>query len=193
MRMTMLWLSAGLVLPATLAAQVEPKSQPPSSTVRPDGEVRPPASQIRISSHAYVGEAAPGFELTNANGTRVKLSRFRGDRVLLAFADRREAFTPYAAVAESLRAAGVVLVGVCHGSPRSLKLLAQRHSLRFELLSDPTGQVAAVYGAFDFATSTTLPAYVLVGREGTVRMVLLGQTLPPDDLLQLIRYALTAL
>ena len=140
-----------------------------------------------------MGEAAPGFELTSANGTRVKLSRFRGDLILLAFADRREAFSPFGAVAESLRTMGVLLVGVCHGSPRSLRLLAERDSLRFELLSDPTGEVSAIYGAFDFATSTTLPAYVLVGRRGIVRLVVLGQTLRPDHLLQLTRYALTGL
>jgi len=189
----MLWLTAALVLPTTLEAQVVPKGQPPAPTVRPEGGVRPPASQIRISSRAYVGEAAPGFELTSATGARVKLSRFRGDRVLLAFADRREAFTPYAAVAESLRAQGVLLVGVCHGSPRSLRLIAERDSLRFQLLSDPTGQVSAVYGAFDFATSKTLPGYVLVSRQGIVRMVVLGQTLPPADLLQFTRYALTGM
>lgn len=192
MRTPLLWLTAALAMPATLEAQT-PKTQPPPVTTRPESGVRPPASQIRITSNVYVGEAAPGFELTSATGERIKLSRFRGERVLLAFADRREAFTPFGAVAESLYAAGVRLVGVCHSSPRSLKQLSERDSLRFHLLSDPTGQVAAVYGAFDFATTTTLPGYVLVGRQGVVRMVLLGQTLPPADLLQITRYALTGL
>lgn len=190
MKTTAMGLMAVLVLPATLAAQIEPKNPPPVSTTRPEGGVRPPASQIRISSRVYVGEAAPGFELTSAAGSQVKLSRYRGERILLTFADRKEAFTRYAAVAESLRAEGVKLVGVCHGSPRSLRTIAQRDSLRFDLLADPTGEVSAVYGAFDFATSTTLPGYVLVGRQGTVRMVVLGQSLPPEDLLQITRYAL---
>ena len=85
MKTTVLWLMAVLLLPATLAAQVEPKNQPPASTTRPDGGVRPPASQSRISSRVYVGEAAPGFELISATGARVKLSRYRGDRILLMF------------------------------------------------------------------------------------------------------------
>jgi peroxiredoxin len=192
MKIPLLWLTAVLMMPAPLEAQ-DPKSQSSSPPLRPEAPVRPPASQIRISSNVYVGEAAPGFELTNATGARVKLSRFRGDRVLLAFADRREAFSPFAAVAESLRAEGVHLVGVCHASPRSLKMIADRNGLGFQLLSDQTGQVSAIYGAFDFASSATLPAYVLVGRQGTVRMVLVGQTLPPADLLQLTRLALTGL
>jgi peroxiredoxin len=192
MKTTLLWLTAVLLLPATLEAQ-QPKSPPTSPPVRSEGNVRPPASQIRISSNVFVGEAAPGFELTNATGARIKLSRFRGERVLLAFADRREAFSPFGAVAESLRAEGVQLVGVCHASPRSLRMIAERDSLKFHLLSDPTGQVSAVYGVFDFASSATRPGYVLVGRQGTVRMVVLGQTLPPADLLQLTRLALTGL
>jgi peroxiredoxin len=190
MKTTLLWLIAVLVLPATLAAQIEPKSRPPSSTPPPDGGVRAPSGRLRIEGRVDVGEAAPGFELTSAKGERVRLSRYRGDQVLLAFADRREAFSPFRAVAESLRTMGVLLVGVCHGSPRSLRALAERDSLRFDLLSDPTGEVAAIYGAYDFATSTTRPGYVLVGRRGKVRMALLGQPLRPNDLLQITRYVL---
>ncbi len=188
----MLCLNAVLMLPSTLAAQIEPKRRP-AATVRQTDDVQQPATRIRVSNRATVGEAAPGFELASASGAQVKLSRFRGDRVMLMFADRREAFSPYRAVADSLRAEGVFLVGVCHGSPRSLRLIAQRDSLRFELLSDPTGEVAAIYGAYDFASSTTLPGYVLVGRLGIVRMVVLGQTLPPGDLLKLTRYILIGL
>jgi peroxiredoxin len=192
MRTTLLWLAVALLVPTTLAAQPDPKSRPTTQASRPDA-VQPPANRTRIANRVYVGEAAPGFELTKADGGRFKLSRLRGDRVLLTFADRREAFSPYRAVAESLRAVGVLLVGVCRGSPRSLQSLAERDGLRFDLLSDSTGEVAAIYGAFDFATATTLPGYVLVDRRGTVRLVVLGQSLPPDDLLQLTRYALTGL
>jgi peroxiredoxin len=193
MKTTLLWLMAVLVLPAALAAQTEPKSRPPTATAPPEGSVRAPAGRLRISGRVDVGETAPGFELTNAYGERVKLSRYRGDQVLLAFADRRETFSPFEAVAESLRSMGVLLVGVCHGSPHSLRALAEHYGLRFDLLSDPTGEVAAVYGAYDFATSTMQPGYVLVGRRGKVRMALLGQALRPNDLLQITRYALTLL
>jgi peroxiredoxin len=192
MKTTLVWLTTALLLPATLAAQTDPKSRPTAPTSRPQA-VPPPANRPRIANRVYVGEAAPGFELTTADGGRLKLSRLRGDRVMLAFADRREAFSSYGAVAESLRASGVLLVGVCRGSPRSLRVLAERDNLRFDLLSDSMGEVAAIYGAFDHASSTTLPGYVLVDRGGTVRLVVLGQSLPPDDLLRLTRYALTGL
>jgi len=193
MKTTMLCVTAALMCAGTLDAEVEPKSTSSTPTTRAEGAVRAPASQIRVSSQAYVGEAAPGFELTSATGEPIKLSHYRGSRILLTFADRRETYSAYAAVAESLRADSVLMVGVCHASPRGLRMLAERDSLRFDLLSDPTGQVAAVYGAFDFTTSSTLPGYVLVGRQGIVRMVVLGQMLPPTDLLQFTRYALANL
>jgi peroxiredoxin len=155
--------------------------------------VTPQLGRARITARVDVGEDAPDFELVRADGTNVRLSHYRGRRLLLAFADRREAFSALAAMAESLSADSVELVGVCRTSPRSLKALAEHDGLAFDLLSDPTGEIAALYGTYDFASSTVRPAYVMVGRTGKVRMVLLGQALPPDALLEVTRYALTAL
>jgi peroxiredoxin len=192
MRLAISCLTIALVCPATLEAQPEPKERS-STPTKSVGTVRTPMSHLRIANRVYVGESAPGFELSDTKGGWVKLSQFRGDQVLLAFADRREELSPYRTVADSLRAAGVLLVGVCRSSPRSLRLLAERDTVDFELLSDSTGEVAAIYGAYDFTKSTTLPGYVLVDRRGIVRLVVLGQSLPPDELLLLTRYALTGL
>ena len=85
------------------------------------------------------------------------------------------------------------MIGIARDSPHSLRLLAERDSLSFVLLSDPTGEISAIYGSYDFATSSIRPGYVLVGRTSVVRMALLGQKLPPDDLLQITRYALIGL
>src|SRR5439155_9968047 len=182
-----------MLVPVVLWAQSEPKSRPtPSPT---SGEsVTPQMGRARIVARVDVGEDAPDFELVRADGENVRLSHYRGRRLLLTFADRREAFSPLAAVAESLmRADSVEIVGVCRTSARSLKALAEHDGLRFDLLSDPTGEIAALYGTYDFTTSTVRPAYVLVGRAGKVRMVLMGQALPPEALLEVTRYALTGL
>ena len=149
--------------------------------------------RVKIAARVDVGEDAPDFELIRSDDARVQLSHYRGHRVVLIFADRREAFSPLGAMAESLRVDSVQVVGVCRTSPRSLKTLAERDGLRFNLLSDPTGEIAALYGAYDTATSTVRPAYFMVGRTGKVRMVLLGQVLPPEAILQVTRYALTTL
>lgn len=181
-----------MLVPVVLSAQNEPKDRPTPSTTNPE-TVTPQLGRARIVARVDVGEDAPDFELVRADGVPIRLSHYRGQRLLLAFADRREAFPPLAAMAESLRADSVTIVGVCRASPRSLKALVERDSLRFDLLSDPTGEIAALYGTYDFAASTVRPAYILVGHTGKVRMVLLGQALPPDALLEVTRYALTTL
>lgn len=190
MKISASWMMALLLIPAPLAAQ-EPKTQAAPNQARPDAGVRTPTNEIRIGSRVFVGEEAPDFELSNLDGRPVRLMRFRGDRVLLAFADRREMLVPFAAIAESLRASGVSLVGICHDSPQSLRTLATRERLPFELLSDPTGEISAMYGAYDYMASSIVPGFVLVGRRGLVRMVFLGEMLPSTELLQLTRYALT--
>jgi peroxiredoxin Q/BCP len=193
MRTIPLALIAMLVLPLPLLAQPDPKNPPQPPRGRPPGEVGPPATQIRISSRVYVGEDAPDFELTDANGRPFRLSRMRGERVLLVFADRRDLLVPYAAAADSLRSLGVLMVGVCHDSPQSLRTTATRDNLSFPLVSDPTGEIAAIYGAYDFLGSSIVSGFVMVGVRGKVRMVFLGEALPPEHVIELTKYTLSGL
>ena len=190
MKTPTLCLIAMLVVPASLAGAAEPKTPQAPGVIRPEGASRLPTGYQGIVGQVYVGESAPGFDLTSADEKRVKLSSFTGERVLLCFTDRRDALSRYREAADSLRAMGVRLVGIARDSPRSLRSLADRDSLSFLLLSDPTGEISAIYGSYDFATSSIRPGYVLVGRSSIVRMALLGQYLPPTDLLQITRYAL---
>jgi peroxiredoxin len=182
-----------MLVPAVLAAQPEPKSPVASTSTRSHDPTGLPIGQRSFAGQVYVGEPAPGFELSNAHDVRIKLSRYKGERVLLCFADRRETITLYRAAAETLRVMGVRLIGILRDSPRSLRSLAGREGLEFELLSDPTGEISAIYGSYDFPASTIRPGYVLVGRTSTVRMALLGQKLPPEDLVNITRYALVGL
>jgi len=189
-----LCLIALLVAPVALAAPPEPKGPIAPPVPRPEGSVsRIPSGYRGILGQVYVGEPAPGFVLTGADEKRVKLSSFTGDRVLLCFADRRETLSQYRAAADSLRALGVRLIGIARDSPRSLRALAERDSLSFMLLSDPTGEISAIYGSYEFATKSIRPGYVLVDRTSIVRMLLLGQKLPPNDLLQITHYALAGI
>ena len=188
-----LCLIALLAAPFALAAAPEPKSPTPSFATRPEGTSRIPTGYRGLAAQVYVGEAAPSFELTSADEKRVRLSSFIGDRVLLCFADRRETLSQYRMAADSLRQVGVRLVGIARDSPRSLRALALRDSLSFMMLSDPTGEISAIYGSYEFATSSIRPGYVLLDRRSIVRMALLGTKLPADDLLHITAYALTGL
>jgi len=171
----------------------EPKAPTTSSPTARTESSQVPVGFRGVSGQVAVGESAPGFELTSADGVHIRLSSFSGTRVLLYFAERREQIADYRAVAESLHASGVLLVVIARDSPRTLKSLADRERLGFPLLSDPTGEISAIYGSYDSGISSIRPGYVLVGQTSKVRMALLGQQLPPDDLLRITRYALTAL
>jgi len=188
-----LCLIALLVAPFALAAPPEPKGSTPPTATRPEGVSRIPTGYRGIAAQVYVGETAPGFELTSADEKRVKLSSFAGDPVLLCFAARRETLSQYRVAADSLRHVGVRLIGIARDSPRSLRAMAMRDSLSFMLLSDPTGEISAIYGSYEFATSSIRPGYVLVDRTSIVRMVFLGQKLSADDLVHITHYALTGL
>jgi len=188
-----LCLIALLVAPFALAAPPEPKGSNPSAATRPEGASRIPTGYRGLAALVYVGEAAPSFELTSADEKRIRLSTFSGDRVLFCFADRRETLSLYRLAADSLRQVGVRLVGIARDSPRSLRALAVRDSLSFMMLSDPTGEISALYGSYEFATSSIRPGYVLVDRTSIVRMALLGQKLPANDLVHITHYALTGL
>ncbi|HKQ56325.1 MAG TPA: peroxiredoxin family protein [Candidatus Eisenbacteria bacterium] len=181
------------VVPALHAAPPDARMDATPGPKATDVSTRMPIAQRGIASRVDVGQTPPGFELTSAKEERVKLSGFRGERVLLCFADRREMISEYRAAADTLRAMGIRMIGIARDSPRSLRSLALRDSLDFELLSDPTGEVAAVYGSYDYPASSIRPGYVLVGRTNTVRMVVLGQRLPAQDLVQITRYALAGL
>jgi len=181
--------SAAIALAQTSGPKVATTTPP----TRDENSSQVPAGYRGVLGQVAVGENAPGFELTNADGDHVRLSSFSGTRVLLCFAERRESIPAYRAVAESLLANGVRMVVIAHDSPRSLKALADREGLTFELLSDPTGEISAIYGSYDAGISSIRPGYVLVSKTSVVRMALLGQALPPSDLLHITRYALTEL
>lgn len=188
-------LSVMLLLAAAAApAQTrEPKTPPGPTPSRGETPSRVPIESRGISAQVYVGGPAPAFDLASAGARRVRLSSYRGTRVLLCFADRRDMLPQYRAIADSLRERGVVMVAIARDSPRSLRAMAERESLAFELLSDPTGEVSALYGSYDAGSSTIRPGYILVDPRGLVRMALLGQRLPPSDVLQITRYALAGM
>ncbi|MBI3538864.1 MAG: peroxiredoxin family protein [Candidatus Eisenbacteria bacterium] len=192
-RIPMLLLAALAAPLASHAQTSEPKAPPTTTTARPTGDARVPDGELRIFNHVQVGEDAPDFELSDADGRPFRLSQMRGRRMMLNFADRRAMLPAFGALAESLSAMGVMLVGVCHDSPQSLKTMSEKTRVRFLLLSDPTGQVSSIYGAYDSQASSIVPGFVLVGPRGRVRMVFLGESLPTAELLELTRFALAGL
>ena len=101
-----------------------------------------------------VGAAAPPFALRNAAGGLVKLSDFRGQRVVLYFYPKddtpgctkeacgfRDAFPQFTKK-------GAVILGVSCDEPSSHQRFADKYRLQFPLLSDPDARLCKAYGVY---------------------------------------------
>ena len=101
-----------------------------------------------------VGEPAPDFELETDSGETVRLSDFRGRRVVLYFYPRadtpgctkeacgfRDDFRSYAEK-------DVVILGVSPDQVRSQAKFRAKYDLPFPLLADPQRRVAEAYGVW---------------------------------------------
>ncbi|MBI1724982.1 MAG: thioredoxin-dependent thiol peroxidase [Candidatus Tectomicrobia bacterium] len=100
------------------------------------------------------GSAAPDFRLRDAEEKVHRLSQYRGQKVVLYFYPKDN--TPGCTVeAEEFNKSlkkigekGAVVLGVSPDDAASHQKFCEKLSLRFPLLSDPDGKVAARYGAY---------------------------------------------
>ena len=101
-----------------------------------------------------VGEQAPDFELLNQRGEAVKLSDYRGKRVLL-FAYPKAA-TPGCTVQAcgfrdnfaQIETADAVVLGLSPDEPAALAKWIEAEGLQYDLLSDPEHQVLEAWSAW---------------------------------------------
>lgn len=101
-----------------------------------------------------IGEAAPNFELLNQDNQPVRLSDFRGKKVVL-FAYPK-AGTPgcttqacgFREEFPKLTAANVVVLGISADTPEDQLKWKQAENLPYDLLSDPDHAVLEAWGAW---------------------------------------------
>ena len=101
-----------------------------------------------------VGDLAPNFRLPSTRGKEVTLKEFRGKDVILYFYPKDD--TP-GCTAEAcsfrdhesdLTKQGAVVLGVSTDSLESHEKFRDKHELNFPLLSDPTADIAKMYGVW---------------------------------------------
>jgi peroxiredoxin Q/BCP len=101
--------------------------------------------------HFDIGKKAPDFELLNQNEELVKLSHFKGKKVLLYFYPK--AMTPGCTTQacglrdseKMLKKLNLVVLGVSPDPVDKLKKFEEKYDLNFQLLSDPDHLVALSY------------------------------------------------
>lgn len=101
-----------------------------------------------------VGQEAPDFELTSDSGEKVRLSDFRGQRVVLFFypkAGTSGCTTQACGFRDNfptIEAAGATVLGVSPDPPEKLAAWREEENLPYTLLSDPENEVSQMFGAY---------------------------------------------
>jgi len=101
-----------------------------------------------------VGDKAPAFSLPDADGNTVKLSDYKGRRVIVYFYPA--AATPgctkqacdFSDSLSELNGAGLDVIGISPDKPAKLAKFRDDQKLTFPLLSDPDRKVLTAWGAF---------------------------------------------
>jgi len=100
------------------------------------------------------GNTAPNFDLMDQNGKKVKLTDFKGKKVLVYFypkAGTSGCTKQACSVRDShsdLQELGVLALGISPDGVDAQKKFDQKHALTFPLLSDPDHKVAELYGVW---------------------------------------------
>lgn len=100
------------------------------------------------------GETAPDFELVNEEEETVKLSDYRGKRIMLFFypkAGTSGCTTQACGLRDNfpqIEAANATVIGVSPDKPVALAKWKAKENLPYSLLSDPEHEVAELYGVW---------------------------------------------
>ncbi len=100
------------------------------------------------------GQSAPLFTLIADDGSKVRLTDFKGDLVVLYFYPRDD--TPgctkeacaFRDQSKELKKLGVTVLGVSPDTVESHEKFRDKYKLNFRLLADPDHKVAEKYGAW---------------------------------------------
>ncbi len=105
-------------------------------------------------AHLNIGDPAPDFALADQEDNTVKLSNFKGQKLLLYFYPKADTpgCTKQACQIRDARTEladlGVAAVGISPDKPGAQKKFDGKYGLGFPLLSDPDHVAAQAYGAW---------------------------------------------
>jgi peroxiredoxin Q/BCP len=98
------------------------------------------------------GDRAPAFNLSDQSGSKIRLSSFKGRKVLVYFYPKADTPGCTTQACELSAIAGdvgdTVILGISPDAPEKLTKFKDKHGLVFDLLSDPDHATAEAYGAW---------------------------------------------
>lgn len=130
------------------------------------------------------GATAPDFELQDQHGSPVRLSQFKGRRVVLVFFPLAFSGICHGELS-ALRSfpADAQLLTVSVDSLFALRAWADQEGYAFPLLSDfwPHGQVARAYGVFDEEKGVARRGTFVIDGDGVIRWSVVNPIGEPRD------------
>jgi len=130
-----------------------------------------------------IGKKAPDFTLLDEDGRKVKLSSFKGRRVVVFFYPKamtsgctREA-CDFRDEEKAFARKGALVVGISRDTPAAQKKFKEKYNLPFPLLSDPETEAHQAFDAWGEKTmygktiTGALRTTVVVGPDGKVEHV----------------------
>jgi len=131
-----------------------------------------------MTTRPKVGDMAPDFEGSTANGTMVRLKDYLGKKnVVLYFYPKDDTrgctieACSFRDKLNSLRALWTEVVGVSVDSPESHKHFAEKHNLNFPLVSDHDKQISQTYGVLSEDGSQAERMTFIIDRQGRIASV----------------------
>jgi thioredoxin-dependent peroxiredoxin len=111
-------------------------------------------ARVAATPRLEVGDKAPAFSLSDADGNTVRLADYKGRKVIVYFYPA--ASTPgctkqacdFRDSLGALNGAGLDVIGISPDKPEKLAKFRDNEKLTFPLLSDPDREVLAAWGAF---------------------------------------------
>lgn len=163
-----------------------PPPRPPSNT---KASVPATRGKAPIIGSVYIGDPAPDFVLDGSSGVEEQLSKHRGQWVLLVFGDRYRDLRGLDTLDTEAHKLDAHTIGVCHEKQQTLTSQCARDHVNLLLLADVTGEVAAVYGLYDWREAKIEPGFFVIDPQGMVRLAIIGRVFPADQMLELLRFA----
>jgi peroxiredoxin Q/BCP len=139
----------------------------------------------RVSDEPKIGDEAPDFELTTAEGGTVRLSSFRGEKNVVVYFYQKD-FSPgctkeacsFRDNYERFRELNTEVLGVSTDDAASHSEFAEEYELPFPLLIDEEQRVSDMYGARRLFGLLPKRVTFVIDKSGVVRNVYSSETRP---------------
>jgi peroxiredoxin Q/BCP len=130
-----------------------------------------------MSNTLKVGDKAPAIEAETYAGEKIKLSDYRGDKIVAVYFYPKDYTGGCTKEACSIRDGmndleklGVQVLGVSTDSVKSHEGFREKHGLNFPLLSDKSGDIIKSYGVVSDSGSARRETF-LIDKSGAIRYI----------------------